>query len=145
MRKDKIIDLVAVVTIALVGLLTAYVCFGLLQSEASGEFQQYSVGGAIAGALASVSLLSTTYLQIRKSGSEIQKLRETNQELQQKIIRGAPRPPGFDTEVSERQRIVLAGPKIGSRVEVSSSNTSSRKRRREQATSSAHASGALTR
>lgn len=111
MRKDKIIDLVAVVTIALVGLLTAYVCFGLLQSEASGEFQQYSVGGAIAGALASVSLLSTTYLQIRKSGGEIQKLRETNQELQQKIIRGAPRPPGFDTEVSERQRIVLARPK----------------------------------
>jgi hypothetical protein len=111
MRTDTWIDLIAVVVIALVGLLTAYVCFGLLQSEATGEFQQYSVGGAIAGALASASLLSTTYLQIRKSSGELQKLRENNQALQQKIIRGAPRPTGFDTEVSERQRIVLARPK----------------------------------
>ena len=145
MRKDKIIDLVAVVTIALVSLLTAYVCFGLLQSEASGEFQQYSVGGAIAGALASVSLLSTTYLQIRKSGGEIQKLREANQELQQKIIRGAPRPPVSTPRFRSGRGSFLPSPKIGSRVEASSSNTSSRKRRREKATSSARASGALTR
>lgn len=122
MERDKLIDLVAVAAIALIGLLTAYVCFGVLQSEATGEYQQYSVGGAIAGALASVGLLSTIYLRIRASSGELHQLSQTyqgklakltehNQELQQKLIRGAPRPPGFEIEVSERQRIVLARPK----------------------------------
>src|SRR5215213_50763 len=125
MGKDKLIDLVAVVAIALIGLLTAYVCFGLLQSQATTDgsaIPGYSLGGAIAGALATVSLLSTIYLRIRKSSgdlqqlrdenqNELQKLRESNQELQQKLIRGAPRPKGFDTEVSELEKIVLARPR----------------------------------
>lgn len=105
-------DLVAVVVLALVGLVTAYVTFGLLASTASASTQQYSVGGAIAGALITVSLLANVYLQIRKSTGELEALRQRNEELQQKLIRGAPRPPSFATHVDERQRIVLATPSI---------------------------------
>jgi hypothetical protein len=111
MEKGKLFDLVAVILIAGTGLATAYVTFGLLQSQASAEGQGYSVGGAIAGALITMSLLASVYAQFRKSSTELDELRNRNEELQHKLIRRAPRPPGFDTEVDERQRIVLAAPR----------------------------------
>lgn len=111
MDKNKLFDLIVVLFIVAAGLGTAYVTFGILQSSAEGSIQQYKVGGAIAGALISWSMLASLYLQIRKSSGEVEELRERNQELQQKLIRGAPRPSGFDTEVAEQQRIVLARPK----------------------------------
>jgi hypothetical protein len=48
---------------------------------------------------------------VKKSSNELDSLRRQNQELQGKLIRGAPCPKGFDIEVDERQRIVLARPK----------------------------------
>ncbi|MHC4176901.1 MAG: hypothetical protein ACYSWU_05310, partial [Planctomycetota bacterium] len=110
MKMGRIFDLIIWVFIAATGLAAAYICFGILNSEASGQFKQYSVGGAIGGALVSWGVLTTVYLQIRGSSGELQKLRDRNDELHHKLIRGAPRPEGFDTEVDERQRIVLARP-----------------------------------
>lgn len=127
MEKERLsrslFDLFVVFFIVVAGLFTAYVTFGILQSQAEAEIQRYSVGGAIAGALVTMSLLTSIYLQIRKSSQdqeletlrasqdqELQTLRDRNQELQQKLIRGAPRPAGFEIEVAEQQRIVLARP-----------------------------------
>lgn len=110
MYTGRIFDLLAALVIGAAGLATAYVCFGFLSSQAEGEFYGYSVGGAIAGFLVSAGLLTSIYLQFRKSSDELQNLRVQNQELQAKLIRGAPRPTGFETEVAERQRLVLARP-----------------------------------
>ena len=110
MKAEKILDLVVWLFIAAFGLVAAYVCFGILKSESSGRFQQYSLGGAIAGAIISWGVLTSVYLQLRGSSNELEKLQNRTQELQNKLIRGAPRPLGFDTEVDERQRIVLARP-----------------------------------
>ena len=41
---------------------------------------------------------------------EIKGLRKHNEELQKKLLKGAPRPRGFEIEVSERERVVLAIP-----------------------------------
>jgi len=111
MKNEKIFDLIAWAFIFCAGLFAAYVTFGILQSQASGKFEGYSVGGSIAGALISWSLLTTLYLQIRGSSNELRDLRNRAEELQHKLIRGAPRPLGFEIEVDERQRIVLARPK----------------------------------
>jgi hypothetical protein len=111
MKNGRIFDLVVWLLIVALGLIAAYVTFGVLSSEASGQFQQYSVGGAIAGAVVSWSILTSVYLQLRRSSTELRELRTQNMELQNKLIRGAPRPQGFDTEVAERQRIVLARPR----------------------------------
>jgi hypothetical protein len=111
MRSERLFNLVVWVFIAAVGLATAYICFGILSSQANGRFQQYNVGGAIAGALVSWTVLTMVYLQLRKSSNELESLRRQNKELQSKLIRGAPCPNGFDIEVDERQRIVLARPK----------------------------------
>ena len=55
--------------------------------------------------------MTSVYLQLRGSSNELQELRNRTEELQNKLIRGAPRPQGFDIEIDERQRIVLARPK----------------------------------
>jgi hypothetical protein len=120
-NKDKIIDAIIVGVIALIGIFTAVVTFGILKSQAQGEIGPYQVGGAIAGALVSWSLLASLYLQIRKSSNEPEKLREQIKAeeqkfqeqigvLQQKILRGSPCPAGFIAEISEQQKIVLARP-----------------------------------
>ena len=53
-------------------------------------------------------LLFSTYQKLRNSDQE--DLQEQVNQLQQKLIRGAPRPMNFETEVAERERIVLARP-----------------------------------
>jgi len=103
-------DLIAVIVIALLGLFTAYVTFGILESTTEGKIGLYSVSGAIAGALVTSSLLASIYLQFRKSSDEVQTLHRRIEELQYRVMRGAPRPEGFETEVDERHRLVLARP-----------------------------------
>ena len=120
---EKFLDntTVVIVILAFVGLFVAFVTFGILNSQAQGQFHTYQVGGAIAGALVSTSLLASLFLQIRKSSNEPEKLREqieANQQkfreqievLQQKLLRGSPCPLGFIAEISEQQKIVLARP-----------------------------------
>ena len=97
--RNKIFNAVLIVVIVGVGLVAAYVLFAVLDSEASGEFQGYSVTGAVAGFLAVELLLFSTYRQLRKSDEE--DLQEQINQLQQKLIRGAPRPPNFESEVAE--------------------------------------------
>ena len=58
--------------------------------------------------MVSFTLFISVYLQFRKSGDK--DLYERIEELQQKLIRGAPHPSGFETEVAERERIVLSRP-----------------------------------
>ena len=111
MEKEKWFDLFVVAFILLAGLLSAYVTFGVLESQAEAEVHKYRVSGAIAGALVSMSLLASVYLQVRKSSQAFKTLLQRNRDLEQKLIRGAPRPSGFEIEVGESQRIVLARPR----------------------------------
>lgn len=108
---EKTFDLIAVVVIAAVGLFIAYVTFGILDSQADAKIKSYSVSGAIAGALISISLLASVYMQLRKSSIEVHELRSRNKQLESKVIRGAPKPKDFEIEVAEPQHLVLARPR----------------------------------
>lgn len=132
MRSDKFFDAGAFLLIVGLGLATAWICFGVLNSQANGRFEGYSLGGAIVGAIVSWGFLTTIYLKVQKSTNELEDLRKKsaneiedlrkksnndledlrkqNKTLEDKLIRGAPCPRGFDIEVDERQRIVLARP-----------------------------------
>src|SRR4051812_26090290 len=110
MDKRKIGDLFAVCVCVIFALITAYLTFGILQSQATTQNTVYSLGGAIAGALVSFSIFFVAYRQLITSSGEEEKLRDRIQELQQKLIRGAPRPKSFEIEVDERLRLVLARP-----------------------------------
>ncbi|MCH8903912.1 MAG: hypothetical protein IIA45_08370 [Bacteroidetes bacterium] len=110
MQGEKLLDLLVMIVIAAVGLITAYICFGVLESQAEGRYHEYSVGGAIAGALVSWSFLGGFYRQMRRSSGEYERVVKRNEELQQKLMRGAPKPQGFEIEIDERKNIVLARP-----------------------------------
>ena len=109
---EKFLDntTVVVVIFSIVGLLVAWVTFGILNSQAQGQFQGYQVGGAAAGFCVTFLLLTSFYLKVRKASNEPRELRERIEELQHKLLRGSPRPPGFEVEISEQQKIVLARP-----------------------------------
>lgn len=106
--RNKAFDAAVIVVLALVALAVAYVCFEVLDSQADGESQGFVLQGAIAAWVVSFTLFTSVYLQFRKSDDK--DLYERIEELQQKLIRGAPHPSGFETEVAERERIVLARP-----------------------------------
>lgn len=110
MPKEKALDLIAVIVIAIMGLFIAYVTFGILDSQAAAEIKKYSVSGAIAGALISITVLASVYKQFRTSSAEFRRLQALNFELQRKVIKGAPVPKDFIPEVAERHLIVLARP-----------------------------------
>jgi hypothetical protein len=106
---NKIFNAAFIVLIVMVGLAAAYILFEVLDSEASGQYQGYSVTGAAAGFVVVELLLFSTYQQLRKSDEE--DLEEQIDQLQKKLMRGAPTPKHFDTEVAEREKIVLARPR----------------------------------
>lgn len=95
--------------IALLGLVTAGFCFGILKSKAQVGVG-YSAGGAFAGAVIAWSALGALYLQLQRSSTFVTDLLRENQSLQNKVLRGAPRPNGFESEVDERLRLVFARP-----------------------------------
>jgi hypothetical protein len=105
---NKIFNAVFIVVIVIAGLVAAYILFEVLDSDASGSYQGTSLTGAVAGFVAVELLLFSAYQQLRRSDDE--DLQEQITELQRKLIRGAPRPVYFETEVAERERIVLARP-----------------------------------
>jgi hypothetical protein len=106
--RNKAFDATVIVVLALLALAVAYVCFEVLNSQADGESYGFVLQGAIAAWVVSFTLFTSVYLQFRKSDDK--ELHERIEELQQKLIRGAPHPSGFETEVAERERIVLARP-----------------------------------
>ena len=106
--RNKAFDATVIVVLALLALTVAYVCFEVLNSQADGESYGFVLQGAIAAWVVSFTLFTSVYLQFRKSDDK--DLYERIEELQQKLIRGAPHPSGFETEVAERERIVLARP-----------------------------------
>jgi hypothetical protein len=120
-------DLVALVVIAVLGVLAAVVTFGFLQSAAETYSPTYSLSGAFAAAAVSWILLSSIYFRLRRSSQfesvrqltdELQILRRTTEErneeiqqLQSKLLKITPHPPDFDVETDERQHLVLAKPR----------------------------------
>src|SRR5687768_6234218 len=88
MDREKFVDISIIVIIAAIGLFTAFLTFGILSSQASAQIQQYSVGGAIAGALVSWGVLGTLYRQFRQSSDSFRQLKESNERLQETLERG---------------------------------------------------------
>ena len=110
-NRDKFIDLTILLIIVGSALIVAYVTFGILNSQADAEIQKYSLGGAIVGFLITFSTFISTYTQFRRSSLDVQELYRQISELQNKLMKGAPKPSSeFIIESDERQRIVLARP-----------------------------------
>src|SRR5271157_516003 len=101
-----------VITLA-VSITVAYIAFKILGSSAEASLQNWKLGGAFAGFVFTASLLTSITFQFYKqlTVDQIGKYREQIQELQAKLIKGAPRPQGYTIDIDERHKLVFARPR----------------------------------
>ncbi len=93
-------------------IIVAYVFFSILESSAQATLQNWKLGGAFAGFVFTASLLTSITFQVYKhmTTDRIDTFREQIQELQSKLIRGAPRPQGYVIDIDERHKLVFSRP-----------------------------------
>lgn len=112
-KNKMLFALIASVTISVVSILMAYISFNILESSAEASLQNWKLGGAFAGFAFTASLLTSITLQFYKqmTTDQISKYRDQIQELQSKLIRGAPCPKECMIEVNENYKLIFARPK----------------------------------
>jgi len=114
--------------------MVAWVTFGLLQSSATGEIQGYKLQGSIAAFAFTFGVLTTAFYGMfklltaddvkelsqrkdaefkdfaQKSNEQIQDYARRIEELQAKLLRGAPCPPLYVIDLDEKNRLVFSRP-----------------------------------
>lgn len=111
-RWKMVFSLISGTIIVLVSVFVAYVCFNLLESSAVADLKGWKLGGAFAGFVFTFSILTSATFQFYKhiTADQTEKYRQQIQELQLKLIKGAPCPPGYEIDLDERHRLVFARP-----------------------------------
>ncbi len=104
--------LIAVTVIVALSAFIGYLFFSILNSSAEASLQNAKLSGAFAGFFITASLLSTLTFQFYKqiTADQITKYRDQIQELQTKLVKGAPCPEGYTIEVDEKRKIVFSRP-----------------------------------
>lgn len=115
--------IVFVILIVFISLIVAYITFNILQSSAEANLKEWKLGGAFAAFVFTASMLSSIAFQFYKhlADDEVKKLNEDLlkmqtkytekiQELEAKIIKGAPCPDGFTIDLDEKHKLVFARP-----------------------------------
>lgn len=111
-RGRMIFALTAGVIVIVVSVLVSYVCFKILESSAEADLDEWKLGGAFAGFVFTASILTSIVFQFYKqmTSETLDSYREQIQELQTKLIKGAPCPEGFTVDIDERHNLVFARP-----------------------------------
>lgn len=112
-RSRMILAWVSGIIIVGLSLAVAYVCFVILGSSAEGTLRNWKLGGGLAGFIITASFLSSTLMSIYRvlTADQITEYQKQIQELQAKLIKGAPCPPGYTVEIDERHKLVFARPR----------------------------------
>jgi hypothetical protein len=111
-RGNVFLTAAALATIVGLSLLVAIVTFGLLKSSAEADIRGYKLGGAIAAFAFTAGLLTSAFFNVYRllTADEVKEYAKRIEELQSKLIRGAPCPRGYTIDVDERHRLVFARP-----------------------------------
>jgi hypothetical protein len=90
----------------------AYLTTGILDSSTSGKLRGWSLEGGIAAFGFTFLLLSNLIFQLYKemSRERAEDYLKQIQELQSKLIRGAPQPEGYLIDIDEHHKLVFARP-----------------------------------
>jgi hypothetical protein len=104
------VELWELLLIVAASLVVAVVCFGVLSSQSTVAFREYSAQGAIAGFVVSASLLYRMFSGLTASTRDVIELQRENQRLVRELLKSVPKPPDYEIEVDDRHRIVLVRP-----------------------------------
>ncbi len=111
--RTKVVFSGLTIVVALVlSLLTAVILFRFMESSAEATIQDWKFGGAFAGFLATFFVVTGAMPNMFKlfTEDEIRKYTDRIQELELKVLKGAPCPPGFVGELDEWHRISFVRP-----------------------------------
>src|SRR5271169_1662071 len=102
----------ALATIVGLSLLVAFVTFGLLKSSAQADIRGYKLGGAIAAFAFTAGLLTSAFFNVYRllTADQLKEYAKRIEELQAKLIRGAPCPAGYTIDLDEKHKFVFARP-----------------------------------
>jgi hypothetical protein len=111
-KKIMVIASILAVLVFLMSTSVAYICFNILESSAEASLQNWKFGGAFAGFVFTALLLTSIIFQFYKqmTTDRIGKYRDKIQELQIKLIKGAPSPQGYAIEIDEKHNLVFSRP-----------------------------------
>jgi len=112
-EKGRVILTVSSLAIIVVlSLLVAWVTFGLLQSSAQADVRGYKLSGAIAAFAFTAGLLISSFFNVYRllTADQLKEYAKRIEELQAKLIRGAPCPPGYAIDLDEKHKLVFARP-----------------------------------
>lgn len=111
-RSRLFFALVAGVVIILISLGIAYVSFNILESSAEASLNEWKLSGAFSGFVFTASLLTSIVFQFYKqmTSDSIDSYKAIINELQTKLIKGAPCPEDFTIDIDERHKLVFARP-----------------------------------
>lgn len=103
---------IIVAAIVILSLGAAVICFRILESSAEATLQNWKVGGGIAAFLVTASFLASTFLSLYRllTTEQLEDYRKYIQELEAKLIKGAPCPPNYTIDVDEKHKLVFARP-----------------------------------
>ena len=111
-RKGMTFALLSGIVILGMSIFVAYICFNILDSFAEASLQNWKFGGAFAGFVFTASLMTSITLQVYKqmTTDRIEKYRDQIQELQTKLVKGAPCPEGYTIDIDEKHKLVFSRP-----------------------------------
>lgn len=111
-RKMMTFALILGVIVLGMSIFVAFISFTILESSAEASLQNWKFGGAFAGFVFTASLLTSIILQFYKlmTADRIATYRDLIQELQTKLIKGAPCPQGYTIELDEKHKLVFTRP-----------------------------------
>lgn len=111
-RNRMIFSLISGIIVIGVSIFIAYISFDILESSAEASLQNWKFGGAFAAFVFTASLLTSIIFQFYKqmTGDRIAIYSQQIQELQTKLIKGAPCPPEYTIDIDEKHKLVFARP-----------------------------------
>lgn len=111
-KNRMIFAIISGLVIFAISIIIAYISFSILESSAEADLKEWKFGGAFAAFVFTATLLTSIIFQFYKqmTTDRIKEYQQLIQELQSKLVKGAPCPPNYVIDLDEKHKVVFSRP-----------------------------------